>query len=384
MTRNVSHSVAHAMPGVRGGMLDVLRFAAAMLIVLYHFGAEAPVALAELHPVFGRGYLATDFFLILSGFVLGRAYGGQILSGRVGLAGFVRQRLTRIWPAQLIVLAAMAVIVMAAILTGNPPAHPENFTSLALLQQAFLVQSWGFGGGGGWNQPSWSLSALLVCYAAFPLGWRWISKISNPSTVLALGLGTVMIGDMICLQVFGRTIYDLPFGLLRAAPLFLLGICIARTVVAGAPSEAGARVLSWCGLGALFLMQAAGRHDLPSIMAIVAIVLGFGRLPVGKPSRLIEEGAKLSFALFITHALTGLVWFGGLGAIAGRIAFPAWAHWGLWALSVPLALIMAALFHRFVDAPVQAWIKTRPWARPAPADAPTAARVVAGSRPSPG
>lgn len=371
MARNVSHSVVRSAPAVRGGMLDILRFAAAMVIVLYHFGAEAPVALSDLHPVFGRGYLATDFFLILSGFVLGRAYGGHILSGRVGGVAFVCKRLTRVWPAQLLVLLAMALIVLTARLAGIAPAHPENFTSLALLQQAFMVHAWGFGGGG-WNQPSWSLSALLVCYAAFPLGWRWICGIS-PSALLALGLTAVMIADLICLQIFQHTIYDLPFGIVRAAPLFLLGICIARTVDTGAPSEAVARALSWSGLGALVVLQIAGRHDLPSILAIVAIVLGFGRLPVGTPSRLVERGANLSFALFITHSLVGLVWFGGLRTIAGQIAIPAWTHWGLWAISVPLAVIFAALFHRFVDAPVQAWTAARQPVPRTPADAPAVA-----------
>lgn len=371
MARNVSHSAALSAPAVRGGMLDVLRFAAATVIVLYHFGAEAPVALADLHPAFGRGYLATDFFLILSGFVLGRAYGGHILSGRIGGVAFVRKRLTRVWPAQLLVLFGMALIVLAAKFVGIVPGHPENFTSLALLQQAFMVHAWGFGGGG-WNQPSWSLSALLVCYAAFPLGWRWICGI-NPSALLALGLATVMIADLICLQLFQHAIYDLPFGIVRAAPLFLLGVCIARTVDNGAPSEAVARLLAWLGLGALLVLQIAGRYDLPSIMAIVAIVLGFGRLPVGKPSRLIERGANLSFALFITHAMTGLVWFGGLGTIAGHIAIPVWVQWGLWATSIPLSLLFAALFHRFFDAPVQAWIADRRSVSRTPADAPSAA-----------
>ena len=55
MTREVSHSAAHSAPAGRGGALDGLRFAAALLIVLYHNGAEAPVVLADLHPVFGRG-----------------------------------------------------------------------------------------------------------------------------------------------------------------------------------------------------------------------------------------------------------------------------------------------------------------------------------------
>ena len=46
-----------------------------MFVVLFHFGDEAPIPLHALHSVWERGYLATDFFLMLSGFVLARAYG---------------------------------------------------------------------------------------------------------------------------------------------------------------------------------------------------------------------------------------------------------------------------------------------------------------------
>lgn len=371
MTRDLSHSVAHSGDSGRGGALDGLRFAAALLIVLYHYGAEAPLVLADLHPVFGRGYLATDFFLILSGFVLGRAYGGQILSGRVSLFGFLKKRLTRLWPAQLIVLAAMAVLVMLAQAAGDHPGHPGNFTPLALLMQTFMVQAWGVAGGVGWNQPSWSLSALLVCYAAFPLAWRWISRMTSPTALLALGLAAVMGADLVCLKVFHHTVYDLDFslGVVRAAPLFLMGLCIARVVELGAPSVRAARGLSVLALIAFVALQTLGRLDLPSLIAIAAIVLGFGRLPVRRPSALVEQGAKLSFALFVTHALTGLLWFGALDLLTAHVTLAPWLHWSLWALSLPLSLVVAALFHRFVDKPAQGWLAKRRAPRPVEAAA---------------
>lgn len=374
MTRELSHSATHSGPASRGGALDALRFAAALLIVLYHFGSEAPITLADLHPVFSRGYLATDFFLILSGFVLGRAYGDQILSGRVGVGAFLRKRLTRLWPAQLIILAVTLIVVGVAQLVGQQPDHPDNFTPFALIMQALMVQAWGVTGGGGWNHPSWSLSALVVCYAAFPLAWRWIGRMTSPAALLALGLATVMAGDLVCLRLFHHPIYDLDFslGVLRAAPLFLLGVCIARVVENGAPPVLTAWMLSWLALAALVMLQIAGRFDLPSIVAIATIVLCLGRLPVVRPSRLIEQGAKLSFALFVTHALTGLVWFGVLGVVTSRMAIAPWLHWSLWAISIPLSLAVAGLFHRFIDEPVQLWLNRRREARPA-VDAPSVA-----------
>ncbi len=375
MTRELSQSATSEPAASRGGALDVLRLVASLLIVLYHFGAEAPVALESVHPVFSRGYLATDFFLILSGFVLGRAYGAQVLSGRVGVLGFVGKRLARIWPGQLVVLAGLAIVVAAAALVGFMPQHPENFTNEAMLMQLFLVQAWGVEGGGGWNHQSWSLSALLACYAAFPLVWPWISRLKSVSALLALGLAGVMAGDLLCLFVFGHPIYDLGFhlGVVRAAPLFLLGVCIARIVEQGRPPVLMARIMAVLSLGAVAMLQAFGRFDLPSIVAIAAIVLSFGRLPVKRPSALAEQGAKLSFALFITHSLTGLVWFGTLDAFREGVGLPPWLDWTLWAASIPAAFVVAALFHALIDEPIQRWLAPRLKGKASPAGTPAAA-----------
>lgn len=363
---------ASARVPVRGGALDLLRFLAALLIVVYHYGQSAPVALDALHPVFSRGYLATDFFLILSGYVLGRAYGRQVTSRQISPAAFLGKRLTRLWPAQLIVLVAMALIVGLALLAGLEPEHPENYSPLAWLMQLGFVQAWGLPGGGGWNHQSWSLSALVVCYAAFPLAWRWVSRLKSSSALLCLGMLAVMIGDLICMAAMGRHIYDLEFhfGVIRALPLFLLGLCIARVVEEGRTPILAAHVMGWLAAAVLVFLQIAGRFDLPSIVAIAAIILACGRLPVKRPSALIEEGAKLSFALFITHAVTGLVWFGVTGQIEARFELSQSARWLLWAGSIPAALIVSALFHRWIDEPLQAWLnRALARRRPGPATA---------------
>lgn len=358
------------VPG-RGGALDLLRFLAALLIVVYHYGQDAPVALDALHPVFGRGYLATDFFLILSGYVLGRAYGRQVLGGRLGPAAFLGKRIQRLWPAQLMVLAALAAVVFAAGLVGVEPKHPENYTAQAFVMQALFSQAWGIPGGGGWNHQSWSLSALVICYGAFPLAWHWVSKLRSSTALLALGMLAVVGGDLLCMGLIGKPIYDLDFhfGLIRAVPLFLLGLCIARVVEEGRTSLIVAHALGWLSAGALVMLQVAGRFDLASIACIAGIVLACGRIPVARPSALIEEGAKLSFALFITHAFTGLVWFGMVNVLEARFDLPAATHWLLWAGSIPAAVIVSLAFHYWVDTPVQAWLAQRLKKRPVAATA---------------
>jgi peptidoglycan/LPS O-acetylase OafA/YrhL len=179
--------------------------------------------------------------------------------------------------------------------------------------------------------------------------------------MLALGMLAVVGGDLLCIALLGRPIYDLEFhfGLIRAMPLFLLGLCIAKVVEQNKPSLMVAPLLGWLAAATLVLLQVAGRFDLASIVAIAVVVLACGRTPVAKPSRLIEQGAKLSFALFITHSLTGLLWFGALQVLEARVDLPAAVHWLLWAGSLPAALVMALVFHHLVDAPVQTWLARR-------------------------
>jgi peptidoglycan/LPS O-acetylase OafA/YrhL len=354
-------SGAGQIPSGRGGGLDALRFLASLLIVLYHYGSEAPVALDQLHPVFARGFLATDFFLILSGYVLGQAYGAQVLSGRIGTGRFLVKRLIRLWPGQAIMLLALAVVVGLSAAAGFAPAHPDHFTLKAFWMQLLLVQSLGVEGGAGWNMPSWSLSALLVCYAIFPLAWRWISQVHSRVLPILFGLTCILCGDLICRSVMGHAISDLPLhlGVLRAIPLFTLGVCIARTVQQGALPLGIARDTAWAAAAALVVLQMIGRLDMASIVAIAALVLAWGRLPVRKPSAVIEGAAKLSFALFITHTLSGLIWFGVTAIAERRLHTAQPVDWLLWTLAFPFASVVAGLFHRFVDEPLQAWLAPR-------------------------
>lgn len=79
-------------------LLDGLRGVAALLVVLYHinegfaFASGAPVI-----DFMNHGYLAVDFFFILSGFVIGYAYDDRWSRG-LTLWQFAKRRLIRLHP----------------------------------------------------------------------------------------------------------------------------------------------------------------------------------------------------------------------------------------------------------------------------------------------
>lgn len=85
--------------------LDLLRGAAAVLVVAFHFSSRM-----DLGQLLHHGYLAVDFFFVLSGFVIDRAYGAGLSSRQMPIGKFIRLRLIRLLP--LVVLgAALAAII---------------------------------------------------------------------------------------------------------------------------------------------------------------------------------------------------------------------------------------------------------------------------------
>ena len=75
-------------------ILDGLRGVAAITVVWFHL-FEA-YATSHLDQRINHGYLAVDFFFILSGFVIGYAYDDRW--NRMSLKGFFKRRLVRLHP----------------------------------------------------------------------------------------------------------------------------------------------------------------------------------------------------------------------------------------------------------------------------------------------
>ena len=356
-----------ADPLVRGGALDALRFLAAALIVLYHYAEQAPAALADLHPALTRAHLATDFFLMLSGYVLARAYGVKLQSGKLQPGAFFLHRISRVWPAHLLVLGAIAALVAAAQMTGFGINNAAAFDWRALPGHALLAQAWGLGVPEGWNWPTWSLSALIVCYALFPLIWAALARTSATAGLL-LALAAVAAADLTA-RAFGQNFYDLPpaIGVLRAVPLFAFGVALARYGAPAGLSLTGARILGCAAAALVVALQLIGQFDAISVLCIGVIMLAAGARTPPRPSRLVARAAELSFALYVTHSLVGMIWYRSLGLVLPPVDGA--AAWLVWATGFPVAVVAALLFHRIIDAPLQARLnqrlKPRPQARPA-------------------
>tara|TARA_R110002167_G_scaffold23537_1_gene83660 strand:- start:682 stop:1830 length:1149 start_codon:yes stop_codon:yes gene_type:complete len=353
-------------PIVRGGWLDALRFIVAALIILHHFQGAGPVPLADaVHPMFARsGFLLTNFFLIDSGYVLMRVYGGALGRGAMSPGDFVLKRLLRVWPAHLIMGLALVAMVVLGTAAGAPPRNPEWFQWDQLPAQLGLVQAFGIPGGLGWNAPTWSISALIGCYLAFPWILRGLTRL-GPWFLIALGIGGYLLANQLCWALLDYPVYQMPlrYGFFRALPLFVLGMALA-----GFAQKVwiDPRLARWAGIGAavlLFAVQIADKQALASLACISVIILAAGAIPTPNPSKWVEKAAQVSFSMFITNEVVRIAWFGVANVFIARFDLPIAAQWALWGAGVLAAVAFAFAFHFVIDNPIQnrirAWLKSR-------------------------
>ena len=364
-------------PIVRGGWLDALRFIVASLIILHHFQGAGPLVLAEgLHPVFERGgFLLTNFGIIANGYVLMRVYGGSLAGGRMSAGDFFLKRYLRVLPAHLIMVLSLVVLIVGGGMLGFAPRAPEWFRWDQLPAQLTLTQAFGVPGGLGWNAPSWSISALIGCYLAFPWILKGLVRL-GPWSVLAAGVGLYLVANQLTWALLGYPVYQMPmgFGFIRALPLFFLGMALAwfAQKVWIAPNLAG-----WVGIGAavmLAFVQYFDKHALVSLVCISTIILAAGAVPTLRPSKWVEKAAQVSFSMFISNEVVRIAWFGAANVAIAKFALPVAAQWALWVGGVIAAFVFAFAFHFLLDNPIQsrirAWLKGRSRARPMPVTQP--------------
>src|SRR5262250_2089877 len=106
--------------------LTSLRFIAAFWVLLYHFKDHLGLDLGRWGLV-ADGYLGVDLFFTLSGFILAHVYLTSLEGGRFGYAGFLKNRIARVYPMHLAALAAMIVLFVGATAMGAGVGSPDAF-----------------------------------------------------------------------------------------------------------------------------------------------------------------------------------------------------------------------------------------------------------------
>lgn len=196
MSKTTISSAAFADTKPHYEILDGLRGVAALLVVFYHiFEGLSFAAGGTVITTINHGYLAVDFFFILSGFVIGYAYDDR-LGKSMTLGNFFKRRLIRLHP--MIVMGAVLGVIFYCIqgcVRWDGTHVATSAIMLALLCAMFFIpaapgSSYDVRGNGemfSLNGPSWSLFFEYIGNILYAL---FIHRLSNKAlTVLVFLLG---------------------------------------------------------------------------------------------------------------------------------------------------------------------------------------------------
>ncbi|MCF0159859.1 MAG: acyltransferase, partial [Bacteroidaceae bacterium] len=176
-------------------ILDGLRGVAAMIVVVYHlfedFGAGVAVQGAN------HGYLAVDFFFVLSGFVIGYAYDDRW--DRMSYGDFFKRRLIRLHP--MVIFGSFLGLLMFYFTDGGPfglVAGTPWYNVLLVFLVACTMIPLGKGMDiRGWqetyplNGPCWSLMLEYIANILYAFVIRRLGKIALSALVVFFGLLTI-------------------------------------------------------------------------------------------------------------------------------------------------------------------------------------------------
>ena len=156
--------------------LTFLRFIAALLIIVCHFGSTtAPFDTGFINAFVREGSIAVSFFFFLSGTVLFLTYGTK---SRIHPRQFYLKRFARIYPVYVI---AFLITLLLGMFVLN--AYPKG---LAIILQLFSLHAWYPGSCLSINFPGWSISVEVFFYLLFPVIMYLLRKLSFKQQVILI------------------------------------------------------------------------------------------------------------------------------------------------------------------------------------------------------
>ena len=316
---------------------------AALAVVLYHLRLSIAGLPAPVVAVLAKGYLAVDFFFLLSGFVIWLAWHDRLPAET---PRFWQKRVARIWPLHLLMLGVAVALAAMQAMRGHPdPAFPWAELPLQLL----LLQQWGTTSALHWNDPAWSISAELAAYLLFPLliraaDWRrWPAWALVAVAAAALAILPPVIGT-------GSLGHDIArFGLLRCLCEFTAGTTLAALYRRGGSPVAPLAIALACALA--WLAGAPETLAVPPLFAAALLALARGRAPL-LATRPIHWLGEISYATYLSHFL--------LWKIARLFLSPGAQPPAAIAIYLLGVLLASHILYRWWELPAQRWLNRRP------------------------
>lgn len=374
-------------------ILDGLRGVAAMMVVLFHcFETYCPRGGEQ---IINHGYLAVDFFFVLSGFVIGYAYDDRW--DKMTTWGFFKRRLTRLHP--MVIAGTVVGLCFFFLSSGAFPKVLQNpFWKIALCFVMGLLMIpcghnldiRGWGEFNSFNGPNWTLTFEYIGNILYAFIFRHLPKYAlailcaaSAFLTLDLTLGWDVFGifphgpqyTVIGGWSLDRT--QLHIGFTRLLYPFLCGLLISRILPShrtesnpsGSPIRLGnGFLIASLALIAIFSIPCIGEHKgVPdgiyqafSILVLFPLIVLVGAgstMKTARGARICKWFGDISYPLYITHYPLMYIQmsFARLHADA-----PTWIHVFVSAGIFVISIIIAWGLLKIYDEPVRAWL-TEHW-----------------------
>ena len=356
-------------------ILDGLRGVAALIVIVYHV-----FECFDWTPL-PHGYLAVDFFFVLSGFVIGYAYDDRWQKG-LSLGGFFRRRLIRLHPMVVLgALIGMVCFLLQGSTTWKGDSIPFRLVMVALLfNMCMLPMSVGARAdvrGNGelfpLNGPHWSLFFEYVGNVLYALLLRRL-----PTKVLAVVsavTGCLLVGISVNDGYLGTgwTMAEGGFftGMVRMLFPYSMGMLMARRFTAGRIRNAfwkcSAVLLAVACLPLLFAQLPAWANGLYDALCVVLafpvlVWMGASACENGTVTEHVSRFlGRLSYPLYAVHYPLMYLFYAYI-RFDGNLV-PVSRMESVWpvALSLPFVCVLLGwMAMRFYDIPVRKWL-SRVW-----------------------
>lgn len=376
--QHIASSSAFADSKPHYELLDGLRGVAALLVIWYH--VFEGFATSPVDQMFNHGYLAVDFFFVLSGFVIGYAYDDR-WKGRMTVGGFFRRRLIRLHPMVVLgaVLGAVTFCIQGRVQWDGTQVALSS-VMLAVLLSMFLIPALpgarcevrGNGEMFPLNGPSWSLffeyiGNILYAFLLRRLSTRTLALLVALSGV---GLAAYAVGN---LSGFGHlgvgwslSDHNLLGGMLRMTFSFSTGLFISRIF-----KPVAVRGAFWICSGLLALLLAVphaggtealwmnGVYDSVCVLLLFPVLLWLGasgRTTDKASSRICKFLGDISYPLYIVHYPFMYLFYAWLWS-GERLTFA--QTWPVAAGLFVGNIVLAYFALKFYDEPLRKWLGRR-------------------------
>lgn len=273
----------------RAPYLDISRLMAAIFVVLFHISSGT-------NSFLNLGYLAVDYFFVLSGYVLFRKI-GAIESAKQALA-FTVYRFKKFFPNTFLSLVFILALILVIWFFGSKDAivwqnvNPLSLVAYVTFLSVFVPAAIAL------NYPIWSLSSEFIvnCLAAFSN--KFVKRLKHREVLYLLPSALFICTLFLVTPSVEFLKWWIP--LIRTASGFSLGLLLGSLTT---NSHTMSKQIYLCLAVASLMLS--GSASMTAQIGSMAIVLFLARIDANSLSfhgnYLVRVSAELSFLVYMLH-----------------------------------------------------------------------------------